>query len=532
MNTQTIDSGSTSETGDQAHSLDDRDALYKASLEHFQNGRWQEAIDGFEAVLQLDPEHAEARTFLEEARLKASLDQAKPKPRRFAMSGRVRRLIWVALGSIALVAVLVTARWAYGRFVTPQREQQQATLRLAQQLAQANNYLAERDYAAAEQAFRQLLTQDPTNTAAQQGLAEAQKKIVLSTSYTQAMQAVSGEDWDEAARILSAIITQDAGFKDAKAQLTNVQNRQQLNSSFDNAEKAYQDGDWKQAISAYEMLRNLDAEFKRDTVTEHLFDSYVKEGISLVANVQGGAEAVRQAQDLYKKALTLKPQQPQAMLELDLSEKYLEGQTRLAQGDMAGAIAALEAVLKQNPDYASGNAAALLKATGSQTATVTTPIGATAATTGTAGSSAASAPVPAEGTFQQKYASSMLKGDEALTAGDYVLAEQNYREAVTVAVHGGYNSARWLFAAYAKAGTAAARRGDNESGIEQIRTAITLMAKSAVAIPSEAYSSFVSQGDSAAQKKDYVNAFAQYSKALQVISQKCNCGLEDWSILS
>ena len=182
MNTQTIENGSESGMDDRQHGLDDMDALYKASLEHFQNGRWQQAIDGFEAVLQLDPEHAEARTFLEEARLKASLDQAKPKPKRLGLSGRVKRLIWVALGLVAVLAALVTARWAYGRWVEPQRQQQQAELRLSQQMDQANNYLAERDYAAAEQAFRQLLAQDPTNTAAQQGLAEAQKKTAQSSS--------------------------------------------------------------------------------------------------------------------------------------------------------------------------------------------------------------------------------------------------------------------------------------------------------------------------------------------------------------
>jgi len=532
MDTQMMDDGSTAQMDDREPSADDLNALYRTSLEHFQNGRWQQAIDGFEALLRLDPGHSEAQAFLEEARLKASLDQAKPKPRRPGLSARVKRLIGVALGALALVAVVVVGRWAYQRWIEPQRQAQQAEMRFAQQLEQANRHLAERDYAAAEQAFRELLQQDPSNTAAQQGLAEAQAKGTLATSYAQAMQAVTAEDWEEAARILTEIIAQDSSYRDATAQLARVQNRQKLGSAFDDAEKAYQTGDYEVAISAYEALRNLDAEFMRDKVTDHLFDCYLKQGMVLVADVEVGAEAVRQAQDLFKKALTLKPQQAQAMLELDLAGKYWEAQSRLAQGDVEGATAALDAIVKQNPGYAGGNAAAmLLRITGAEIAAAATPAATTTVSTETV-ASATPEPMPTQGTFEAKYAGWMLKGDEALKAEDYDLAEQHYREAMTVAVHGGLSSARWLFAAYAKAGTAAARRGDNENGIEQVRTAITIMTKSAVAIPTETYSGYVAQGDSDAHRKDYASAFAQYSKALQVISQKCNCGLENWSILS
>lgn len=509
--------------------MENADALYQESLVHFQNGQWQEAIAGFEQVLQLVPDHSEAKTFLEEARLKASLDQVKPKPKRFVIPRIVKRLLLVAVSLAVILALIVGVRWAYGRYVEPRKAQQQVELQRAQQLQQAQKYLAERDYSAAEEAFRALLAQDPNNVEAQQGLAEAQKKLALAKSYTQAQQAIARKDWNEASRILAAIIEQDPSYRDVKSLQTSVQNQQHLSDYFNEAETAYNAGDWQKAIASYEALRNIDLDYESQTVTEHLFESYLKQGMALVASVQGSDDAIRQAQSMFKKALALKPQQPQAMQELALADKYIEGQTRMAQGDTAGAIAAWDWVYKQNPDYASGKVAALLKAASGQGTPAVTP--AATPLTGTPAALPTVTPGPAvtEANFQQQYDGLMQKGDAALNAGDYAQAEEAYRQATIAGVHGGYNVARWLFTAYAKAGTAAARRGDYAAGLELVQTAIHIMTRSAVALPSETYASFVAEGDRYAQQQDYRNAFAQYSKALQVMGAKC--GLENWSIL-
>ena len=538
MDMQGMETDSLPAAGAQGQLVQDPDALYQQSLGHFQNGEWQQAIAGFEQVLQLAPGHAEARAFLEEARLKASLDQDKPKPKRMAIGKSVRRVALLLVGLLAVLALLVGARWAYQRWVTPQKAQQQVDLQRAQQLAAAQSLLAERDYAGAEQAFQALLELDPNSAQAQQGLAEAQKKLALNKSYLQAQQASAGKDWDEAARILSALIEQDPSFKDAQAQLANVQAQQRLGTDFVEAERAFSANDWSKAIAGYEALRKVDPEYQAQAVTDHLFESYLRQGLSLVASVQGSGEPVQEAQALYKKALVLKPQQPEAAQELALADKYLEGQTKLAQGDTAGASAAFEWVLKLNPDYANGSAATLMKTAGGSppgsAAATATP---TSASPGATPGGPAATPTTGEpvvtpaGEFQAKYAAVMAEGDQALSAGDYAQAEEQYSQAILAAVHGGYNSARWLFAAYVKLASANARDGKRDLAVGQIKTAIGIMTRSAVAIPTEAYSSYVSEGDRFAQQKDLEKALAQYSKALQVIGAKCNCGLENWSIL-
>jgi len=503
------------------------DTLYQESLVHFQNGQWQEAMAGFQEVLRLHPDHAEAQAFLEETRLKASLDQDKPKPKHLRFQGPIRRLVLILAALSTILFVAAGLQWAYGRWVKPVKASQQIEIRKAQQLEQAYRYLAERDYAAAEEAFRTLLAADPSNQEAQKGLAEVQKKAAIAQSYAQAQQAIARQDWNEALRLLTAVMAQDPGYKDVQAQQGFVQEQQTLSTWFDKAEKAYRAGDWQEAISCYETLRSLDAEYQKQSVIAHLFDSYLQQGVHLVESTKGNNESVQEAQELYQKALALQPQEPQAMQEMALADKYLEGQRRLGEGDKEGAITALEWVYQQQPGYAGGNAAALLKLAGGMSSIVTptvtsgSPISPTFTSTSTV----------VQAGFQAQYANWMQKGDAAMGVGDYAQAEGHYHEATAVAVHGGYDSARWLFVSYVKLGGASARNGKYEQAVQQTKTAIQIMTKSASAIPASSYSDYIEQGDRYAQNKDYQKALAQYEKAVQVLGQKCNCGLEDWSIL-
>lgn len=500
------------ESGGQVTEVD-IDALYARSLVHFQDGRWQEALDGFEEVLRLEPEHVEARIFVEEARLKASLDQNRPRPRRIRLEGRARSLALI-LAALSVVVVLIAGvRWAHGRWVRPRQAVQQDLTRKSQGLEIAYEYLAQRDYAAAEEAFRAVLAEDPDNEEAQEGLAELQERSGLDESYGEAQQAISEQNWDEALRLLATILSQDPGYRDAQEKQLFVQEQQRLGTSFDEAEKAYAAGNWPEAIASYESLRDLDLQYEKQTVTEHLFESYLQQGIQLIESTNGESEAVQEAKALYQKALTMRPQHPQAMREQALAEKYLEALTLLAQGDSEGAATALEWVYQQQPDYAGGNVAALLKATG-----VGELIEAPTASS-------------LEGSFQAQFASSMQNGDAAMAADDYAQAEQHYRQATSAAIHGGYDTARWLFVSYAKLGTAYARSGNYDQAVEALKTSITVMSKSAVAIPSSSYADYVEQGDRYAQSKDYQNALAQYEKAVQALGTKCNCGLENWSVL-
>lgn len=496
------------------------EALYQESLLHFQNGQWQKAINGFQEVLRLQPDHVQAQAFLGEARVKASLDQDQPKPRRFRFQGTMRYVLFALIATTLVLFLVVGVRWAYARWIAPARAAQEAVQRRSQLLEQAYKYLAERDYMAAQEAFRSLLAEDPDNEQAQKGLAEAEAKAALAAQYAKAKEAIVNQRWDEAASLLAAIIAVDPRYQDVQSQHALVQKQLELRAWFDKAEGAYAAGNWQEAISSYEALQNLDAEYKKQSVSERLFESYLKQGRSLIESTKGDSQAVEQAKGLFQRALVLQPQHPQAMSELALADKFLQGQKELAQGNKEAARAALEWVCEQQSDYAGGKASALLQLAGGEQKT-TQPMP----------TSVVTATVPSGATFHQQYASALQSGDAAINAGDYALAEQHYREATRAAIHGGYDSARWLYVAYVKLGTAYARSGKYEAALEAIKTAISIMTKSAVAIPPEAYSHYLEEAERYARDGDYRNALVQYDQVSRIIGQKCNCGLEDWRVM-
>ncbi len=515
------DSNLPADTDSNAQQVDSElEALYRESLAYLQEGRWTEAIAGLEEIVRQRPDYADAVALLDESRLKATLEKDKPRAKRALPRVPVKRVLTiVVLGGMILI-LATGLRQAYRYWVQPRQTSQEGERHKAQLLGQAFKHLAERDYANAEQSLLAFLEDYPDNQEAREGLAKAQEKLALAENYSKAEQAMAQQDWNQASHLLAGIVSVDPRYKDAQQLQSLVQKQQELSTWFEHAEQAYRAGDWSEAIAAYDTLMTLDAEYSRGVVSQHLFDSCRKQAMHWVHSTKGEGEAVQKALDLYRKALILYPQHNQAIYEMALAERYLLGRTMLARGNLPEAIEALEWVYRQQPDYADGTVATILKAAVKKEHAPEPGIGADVALVSAA-----------EGTFQERYTDSMQKGDEAVASGNYALAEQYYRQATTVAIHGGYESALWLFVAHVKLGTVQARQENYAQAVQTIKTAISIMSKSAVAIPESSYSDYVQQGDDLAQDGDYVKALEQYALAAQVFAEKCNCGLENWSIL-
>ncbi len=276
----------------------------------------------------------------------------------------------------------------------------------------------------------------------------------------------------------------------------------------------------------------LDAHYQSSLVTQRLFDSYLYQGRALVQNTKGEGDAVQEAIDWYLTALTLQPQHQRALYEIALAQRYLEGRRLLAQpkrpqeqgknedNSLSQAVALLQWVYQQEPDYAGGTVAAILKA-------------ATEAEHPAEPQISGDIVVPAEDetSFEEQRRLHLQQADEAMAAENYTLAVEHYQQAADVAIHGGYDSAKWLFAAYVKIGTAYTAQHEDELAILAFQTAIAVMQASGTAIPEEDYAPYVQEGDLLAQDLDFAAALEPYAQALQVMSAKCDCGLEEWSIL-
>ncbi len=502
------------------------DSLYQQSLQLYQDGLWEQAMAGFQEVLQLDPQNADAQALLEDTQLKASLETSKPKPRRGMP--RLVRVLAIALAGLALLACGATSVYLVNQlYLVPQQRAERYAQQQAQLLADAQKAMANRDYATAESLYRTLLEQDPENPIAKTGIEQAQAIAALAGRYDRAKQAIASLDWAQAEALLTDILHEDPLYRDVQQQLLYVQEQMRLFEFLQQAEQYSASSDWDRAITAFESLRNLNTEYEKLKVTDGLFDSFLSQGAKLIEGTRGTTDAAQEAKALFQKALTLRPQDPRGVLQMSLVDRYLEAQARLSQGDKAGAQAALEALVKQQPDYAGGNAAALLQML---TGPMTTP---TPSLPPAPSPMPTAAPVPiAPGaSYLQHYADLVSRGDAGLTAGDYLLAEDMYQQSIWAAALCGQDSAKWLFVAHVKAGTANARNGQLATGVARIQTGIEIITKSAQAIPPESYSTYVAEAEAAVGRNDLRGALASYGQVVHVLSRKCHCGLEDWSIL-
>jgi tetratricopeptide (TPR) repeat protein len=494
--------------------------LYERSLLHLQEGRWQEAANGLEEVLRLRPDHADAAALLEEARLKASLEAEKPTPRRALPRLPVRRILMIVVPIAAVALVVLGVREAYGRWVQPAQAAQEENERRTAQLQAAYTLWAERDYLAAEDAFRAYLAEYPDTPEAEDVLARIEERMTLQATYAKVAPALASRDWPAARSLLTEIIARDARYRDAQELLIFVDEQEELDTWFDTAEQAFAEGAWLEAIAAYETLIGLDDEHQSDLVSEHLFESYLYQGRALVQDTSGEGEAVREALDWLGKALELQPQHQRALYEHALAKRYLQGRTLLARGELDAAVDELQWVYQQEPDYAGGVVALILKAATEEEHEPKPEV-----------APDLSAPQLPEGSFEERFASYMQEGDEAMAVGDYALAETEYREATAVAVHGGVDAGKWLFSSFAKLGAALAGQEKNSEAVEALKKAIVAMGMSATAIPSDSYAAYVEEGDRFADSGDHAGALEQYAQAIQIMGEKCDCGLEDWSVL-
>lgn len=519
------------------------DTIYQQGLLDFQNGRWDQATAAFEEVLRLQPDHAAARAFLDETRMKASLEESRPKPKRARFSGRLKYVLAVLGVAVLLVGAVLAGRYAYNTWIAPGESETQALQDRAQREARAYQFLANRDYANAERAFGELLALDPGNTQWTQALEQVRQSSALDADYASAEAAILSKDWAKAEALLKSIIAIDPRYGDAQVKLLNIQQQSTLSAAFTRAEGAYAAGSWGEASRAYEDLMDLSVDYEKATVSAHLFESYYKQAMDLIESSKGSLESLVEAKGLFQKALSIQPQNELVSLQMSLADRYLEAQNLIVQGNRSAAVQLLQYVVEKEPTYAGGSAAILLH--GPDPTPIPTPTSISPAPTAAAPTATPSPVEPTPGPtkvapavtvepeseFQRQFAQSMRLGDSAIGSGDWATAETHYRSAALYAVHGGYDTARLLFVSLVKQGTAAAKSGNLASGSGLVKTALDIITRSATAIPTELYDADIRQGDLKAAQGDFQAALGYYDRAIVVIGGKCNCGLDNWSVV-
>jgi tetratricopeptide (TPR) repeat protein len=329
-------------------------------MAHYQRREWQQALDYFRQVKDVDPAWPGLESLIDEASWFLQLESVDARPDEQPPladsrdTGRGRSALrWLLPLVVGLAAVAVLAWWQ-GWIPGIGNRLERESLRNRGQAS-----LAAGNYQGAAEAFAELASLAPGDPAAQEGLERAARLEQLARDFQEAETAAAAENWDVAEAKLQAVLAVDATFDDAAARLAYVRRQQAASEVFKAGIAAYDAGERQAAITSLERLSELDPQYQRDAVRELLFVLYMQDGQAITATPNATADQIRQAAGRFGQALALHPYNVQALDESRLVSQYLEGIKALDQQSLPQAETLLNAILAERPQYANGQAAAL-----------------------------------------------------------------------------------------------------------------------------------------------------------------------------
>ncbi|NLG52240.1 MAG: tetratricopeptide repeat protein [Chloroflexi bacterium] len=337
----------------------EQESLYQEGLAHYQAGEWQEAIHCFEELAQMYPGETRLQDLLEQARFKAHVDADSRVTGKRIMIPWKRVILALVTAATLLLAVVLGVQ-ALRHQVAPAIAQARAEQAQAQLLSDANSLLEGGKLDEAEQKLNALLAQAPDHPEAQQGLERLRLQRELSALYEQGVALQQAGDLAGALAIFQDLLVRTPEYQDVRLRMGEIQHTLKVQGLFANAQAAYETGDYARALDLFEQLQALDASYQASTVQDRLYELYMSMGRELLESQPPMAELVPKALEYFGRALTLRPNSPQAAQEKQLGEAFLQGLQGFQQGYYDPAVTNLRAVYDRRPDYLGGMVLRLL----------------------------------------------------------------------------------------------------------------------------------------------------------------------------
>jgi hypothetical protein len=221
---------------------------------------------------------------------------------------------------------------------------------------------------------------------ARQKLAEAKRQLGFHTLYVQAQEAEEAGAWLRAISTLETLLAEAPDYKDAAARLERARHQQRLASLYTQAHQLHQDQQWQAVVDLFAQIRDLEpdfadpagllkeaeghlAEHKRQDQLQNLYQRAMQdleagawdEARDLLQHLwdtQPGFRDTERALAWVNEQINRRDAELQRQAEL--SERSALASTAEEAGDWLTAIAALESLVAEAPDFE--DAAARLEA--------------------------------------------------------------------------------------------------------------------------------------------------------------------------
>ncbi len=333
--------------------------VFQSAMKHFQKGEWEDGLAELDRIVAEYPLDHQLRALRQEMKIRAQIDadevqDAKEAARQRRKTWGIRLLILVVVVGLLLWGFRAYSAWLQRQWSTARQrvEKEVQMMELAVMYRDAQDLLQVGRLTEAKALLDEIAAKDPQYPGLAASLEQTQKLIALEEKYEEAVRQVNLGNLNKALELFEAIEAEEPFYKDVAVRITEIKGQFFLGDILAQAEKAYAEQDWETAATRYETLRALNPLYEADMVEEHLFNSYMNAAVEVLANNQT-LEALDQAEEYFRKALALRPQDPVIRLEREqarqsfkdrLFRSYVDAaQLALAEkGDSLEALAAAD----------------------------------------------------------------------------------------------------------------------------------------------------------------------------------------------
>jgi tetratricopeptide (TPR) repeat protein len=307
-----------------AESLDTylKDPLYQSSIKHLQLGEWEPGLNELDQLVTKYPLNHQLRSLRQDMKVRARVDEDEQQDhvealRKSRKKWAIRLFITAIAAGLLIWGVRSYSTWIGQQmlFARQQVEDQVQRMELAVKFRNGQDLLLAGRLTEAKTSFEEVLSVDPTYTGLGDALRQTEKMITLESQYEEALRKINLGEMTSAVEILENIESQEPFYKDVSMRIAEIKSQFFLGDILAQAEKAYQENDWINAASGYETLRALNPQYQTETVEEHLFNSYMNAAVGTLSEDTESLEALDEAETYFRKALTLRPQDPVIKLE-------------------------------------------------------------------------------------------------------------------------------------------------------------------------------------------------------------------------
>lgn len=327
------------------------DPLYRSAMQHLQAGEWEAGLNELNQLIEKYPLVPDLRNLRQEMQIRSRIDGYEVEERSRQKRRRTTRKVITVLSIAAVLLVTLYGATVYAGTVQQEVAEQVAqfsneaekvqlalTFRNGQNLLQAGKA----DLALAQ--FERVKEVDPSYTDLDYFIKEAERLAEIEKKYQEAGRLVNLEDYTAALSLYQEIQKEEPFYKDVQIQIENIGQNLLLTDLLSQADQAYSQGDWEAAATGFETIRSIDSNFHTAYIEDQLYNSYMSVAANALSEDSINFENLEKSEANFRKALALRPQTVQTMDERDRIREQFK------QNLAVSYLEAAEQVLSPNAD--------------------------------------------------------------------------------------------------------------------------------------------------------------------------------------